>query len=86
MNSVIVVFNSRNETLYFAQSLKNQGILCQIINTPKEAGPACGISVKISQNILEIAKNILMNKPFRTFVGIFKMLISGGRTSLEKLY
>ena len=83
---LIVVFNSRNETIYLAQALRNFGIYPQIINTPKEAGPACGISVKIPENLLPTVKPIISNKPFRSFVGIFRMILKNdGRISLEKI-
>lgn len=83
---LIVVFNSRNETIYLAQALKNLGIYPQIINTPKEAGPACGISVKIPENLLPTVRNIISTKPFRSFVGIFRMIFNNdGRISLERI-
>ncbi len=83
---MLVVFSSRNETLYFAQALRNQGVFFQIVNTPKEAGQACGISVKCSEKILPIVKNILSSRPFRSFVGSFRFLQSGCRVSLERLF
>ncbi len=86
MIMILVVFNSRNETLYFAQALKNQGVFFQIVNTPKEAGQACGISVKCSERILPFAKNILSSRPFRSFVGCFRFSQNGSRTVLEKLF
>ena len=86
MIMILVVFNSRNETLYFAQALKNQGVFFQIVNTPKEAGQACGISVKCSERILPFAKNILSSRPFRSFVGIYRFLQNGCRASLESLF
>lgn len=82
---IIVVFSSRNETLYFAQAIRSRGFFCQIVNTPREAGQACGISVKLSQTFLQSAKEILASKPFRAFVGVFRINSVGQRTSLEKL-
>lgn len=82
---MIVVFSSRNETLYFAQALRSQGYYYQIVNTPKEAGQACGISVKIAESLFAVARGILANRPFRAFVGIFRMSGSGERVSLERI-
>ena len=83
---ILIVFSSRNETLYFAQALKNQGAVFQIVNTPKEAGQACGISVKCPEGVLPLAKNILSSRPFRSFVGIYRFLQNGCRISLERLF
>ena len=82
---VIAIFSSRNETLYFSRLLQNSSFYTQIINTPKEAGKACGISVKFSYNILHYAKNIINSKPFRTFVGFFKYNKTLSGVSLERL-
>lgn len=82
---IIAVFGSRNETLYFSHILKENGFFSQIINTPKEVGRACGLSVKFSYNALTFAKNIINEKPFRTFVGIFKYARTQTGISLERL-
>ena len=83
--NIIAIFSSRNETLYFSQLLKSNGIFCQIVNTPKEAGRACGISVKFAYGALQVARNLLMTKPFRAFVGFFKYSQFQGRNLLEKI-
>lgn len=86
MIMIVVVFSSRNETLYFSQALKNNNVFFQIVNTPKEAGQACGISIKCSEQALPLVKNILLVKPFRSFIGCFRYIQNGSRISLEKLF
>lgn len=86
MRYVIAVFRSRNETLYFANMLKSSGYFVSIVNTPKEAGQTCGISVKFNENILDIANAFLVSKPFRSFYGFFRVtFINGGRQSVERI-
>ncbi len=82
---LIAVFSSRNETLYFANMLRENKIFMSIINTPKEAGQACGISVKFYQQYFELAKQFLLNKPFRSFVGFFKINYINGREICVKI-
>ena len=66
--------------------LRQNNIFSSIINTPKEAGQACGISVKFDRRALSYAKGILMSKPFRSFYGFFSVTnLSNGRMSVEKL-
>lgn len=85
MNYVISVFQSRNETLYFGNMLRQMGIYVSVINTPKEAGQACGISVRFEERNLLIAKKLLASKPFRSFKGFFRVTNSNGRMIVEKL-
>lgn len=82
---IVAVFSSRNETLYFANILKNNGFYVSIINTPKEAGQACGISVKFNYSIFNIAKEILYSNPFRTFVGFYSINLKNNRHQYYKI-
>ena len=85
MNYILAIFSSRNETLYFANMFRSAGYFAGIINTPKEAGQACGISVKFQERSLPIAQQFLTSKPFRSFVGFFKVTTSGVRMRLERI-
>lgn len=82
---VIAVFRSRNETLYLANMLKATGNRVMIINTPKEAGQACGISVRFDERILPIVKNCIASKPFRAFVGFFRITHIQNRLRVERI-
>ncbi len=85
MKFVIAVFSSRNETLYFANMFKSNGLYADIINTPKEAGQACGISVRFEERLLPVAKNFLNIKPFRSFYGFYRVQINGMRRTVEAI-
>ena len=54
MEYVVVAFRSRAHTVGFYELLKKNGISAEIINTPKEAGVGCGLSVKISSYQFEV--------------------------------
>lgn len=81
----IAVFRSRNETLYLANMLKSTGHRVMVINTPKEAGQACGISVRFDERILSLVKNCLKSKPFRAFAGFFRVTQIQNRLKVEKI-
>lgn len=77
MHYILAVFKSRNETLYFFNMFKSKRLPAQIINTPKEAGQACGISVRFNESNLSIAQSFLQTKPFYSFYGFFKITKQG---------
>ena len=85
MTYCLAAFRSRNETLYLANMLGNNGFRVTIINTPKEAGIPCGISVKFDERILSIVRSYIMTKPFRAFVGIFKVVVNGERNTYQRI-
>lgn len=73
MKYLIVMFTSRTDTLKFYNILKNYNGFCSIINTPHTLSRSCGISVKISNNQLVIAQNIVKSTRFASFKGIFEL-------------
>lgn len=85
MQFVIAVFSSRNETLYLANMFKSNGFYADIINTPKEAGSACGISVRFDANLLPVAQNFIRAKPFRSFYGFYRITVRGNYRKVEKI-
>ena len=52
MEDIILAFRSRSDTVRFAEFLKNNSVPAEIVNTPKEAGVGCGLSVKFSARYL----------------------------------
>ncbi len=81
----LAVFRSRNETLYLANLLSRNGYRVMVINTPKDAGLACGISLKFDERILGIVKDFIFTRPFRSFGGFYRVTSSGNRNSYVKI-
>lgn len=75
MNYVLAIFRSRSETIYFANLLKMNGLPSSVINTPKEAGQTCGISVKFLPECLGIARGLLTQKRFQSFAGFYRVTL-----------
>lgn len=82
---IIAVFRSRNETLYLANMLIALGNRVSVINTPKEVGQACGISVRFEEKILPIAKKCLSTKPFRAFAGFYRITQNQSNLKIERI-
>lgn len=73
MKYTLVMFTSRNDTLHFYNIIKQHNGFCSIINTPHTLSHSCGISVKISNNLLNLSKQIISNNKFYTFKGIYEI-------------
>ncbi len=77
MRYILVIFRVRTQTIAFAQILRSYGISCSVINTPKQALVACGISVKIDERDIGSVISILQRRKFDSFVGLYRVFSSG---------
>ena len=71
MEYIVIAFRSRGHTVKFYQLLQENRIGAQIINTPKEAGVGCGLSVKIMPTQIINAKTLLNKSALSSFAGLF---------------
>lgn len=71
MEYVIVAFRSRAHTIRFANVFKESGFALEIVNTPKEAGVGCGLSVKIRKESFLSAKKMVLKLALSSFAGFF---------------
>ena len=85
MRFYLATFRSRNETLYLASMLNNAGYRVSIINTPKDAGLACGISVRFDESIFEIVRRCILSRPFRSFGGFYRVTVINNRNIYERI-
>lgn len=79
MEYIVIAFRSRAETIRFYEFLKSNGFTAGIINTPKEAGVGCGLSVKIPVGAMQLVRRALNFFPARSFAGFFAVKTVGGR-------
>ena len=85
MEYIVVAFRSRTHTIKFYNFLGQNGILSEIINTPKEAGVGCGLSVKLSISMVEIAKKGVRITALSSFAGIFRVKNLGGNILIRSI-
>ena len=71
MEYLIIAFKSRAHTIKFYNLLSAIGIASQIVNTPKQAGVGCGLSVKVKKDNLALVKRALFNANLSSFAGGF---------------
>ena len=85
MKYIMVMFNSRTDTMRFYSLIKKFNGFCSIINTPHSLARSCGISVKISGNQVTIAKQIIANNNFNTFNGIYEINIVNNKDIVRRI-
>ncbi|MBQ3596500.1 MAG: DUF3343 domain-containing protein [Clostridia bacterium] len=71
MEYVIVAYRSRTHTVRFHEYLDRVGIPNEIVNTPKEAGVGCGLSVKVPFAKLNLVKRAVAFSNLNSFAGFF---------------
>ena len=79
MDYVIVAFRSRAHTVRFYEELKAKGLYSEIVNTPKEAGVGCGLSVKIRKEQFHAVKEMVKLTGLSSFSGFFLVGVIAGR-------
>lgn len=73
MKYLILSFKSRNELYGFARILKNHGIYIFIINTPKNVGSSCMLSIKTDFRYLTLISQLLKQYSPKSFLGLFSV-------------
>ncbi|MBR2499202.1 MAG: DUF3343 domain-containing protein [Clostridia bacterium] len=79
MEFVVVAFRSRAHTVKFAEFMRANGVSVEIINTPKEAGVGCGLSVKVSKSVFTAVKRAVQVASLNSFAGFFLVTQVGGK-------
>ncbi len=77
MRYILAIFGGRTQTMAFYQILRSYNISCSVVNTPKQAIVACGISVKFMEKDISVVSSILQRRKFDSFVGLYRVFASG---------
>ena len=85
MEYVIVAFRSRSHTIKFANLLRERLLAMEIVNTPKEAGVGCGLSVKIRKESLEMVKRLVFMASLSSFAGFFSVKEMSGKRFVRSI-
>ncbi len=85
MDYVVVAFRSRAHTVKFYEALKMNGIGAEIINTPKEAGVGCGLSVKVKKENLFSVRRAVNALSLASFAGIFSVNSLGSKRIVKSI-
>lgn len=72
--TVLAVFKSRAQTLDFMSLLRSGGVVASAVNTPKEAGVGCGISVKFDERFFPRVRLMLSKRNYTSFAGFMRRM------------
>ena len=85
MNYTVVVFSVRSDTMKFYNKIKNYGLYCSIINTPRSLASSCGVSVKIDKRLVHYTMGIIKALGLFSFKGVFEINYFKGQEIINKL-
>lgn len=85
MEYIIVAFRSRAHSVKMHEFLRHNNVYSEIINTPKEAGVGCGLSVKISKERIALVKKLVLLLKLSSFAGFFLCKIEGGKRMIKTI-
>ena len=85
MEHVIIAFRSRAHTIEFANFLKRNGVAMEIVNTPKEAGVGCGLSVKVKKQSYNFCKSAVLKLALSSFAGFFLLTSFGKEQAVRRI-
>ena len=85
MQYIIVSFRSRNQTAKMYEIFTSNGIPSKIINTPREVNVGCGISIRFDETFFLKAKMLANSYPQTSFVGFFRVFISGSKYVAKRI-
>lgn len=85
MEYIIVAFRSRAHTVKFHEFLRHNGIVSEIVNTPKEAGVGCGLSVKVAKERLNAVRMLYYRSGLNSLAGFFTYKTIGGKRFVRSI-
>lgn len=80
---LLAIFRNKTETMAYYSILLSYKVRCNIVNTPKQAMIACGISVKLSLNDYDKAFEIFKRRRFSSFVGFYRVSEMGASLTIS---
>lgn len=83
MTEILAVFRSRSQAMDCNSRFRRSGIPSNLINTPKEAGVGCGLSVKFPQSMERRARALISGGRYSAFYGYMIVNYNYGRTTFK---
>lgn len=79
MKEMLIVFGNRTHTLTYQKMLKNMGVRCEVVSTPRELGLSCGLSVKAPLDQYNKALYVLKSGNYSTFQNFYEIRYGVGK-------
>ena len=85
MKYIIIAFKSRNNLMSFAKLLRINGMIANIINTPRTTSINCGLSVKTDYRNLNNVTKLLNQSNIDGFLGVYLVIRNGMQEQTQRL-
>lgn len=86
MKYIIIAFKSRNNLLSFAKLLRINGMIVNIINTPRSTSISCGLSIKTDYRNLNNVTRILNQSKVDGFLGVYLVTRNGMHEQTQHIF
>lgn len=86
MKYIIIAFKSRNNLLSFAKVLRINGMIVNIINTPRSTSISCGLSIKTDYRNLNNVTRILNQSKVDGFLGVYMVTRNGMHEQTQHIF
>ncbi len=83
MTEMLAIFRSRSQAIDCMNKLRVFNVPAQLINTPKEAGVGCGLSLKLSAAAATRAKSVIAKMNYSSFYGYMRIDFRGGKIFIK---
>ena len=83
MTEILAVFRSRSQAIDCMTKMRALNVPAQLINTPKEAGVGCGLSLKFPQSAANRAKAVIARVGYSSFYGYMRLDFRGGKMFIK---
>lgn len=84
MTEILAVFRSRSQAIDCMTKMRALNIPASLVNTPKEAGVGCGLSLKFTQQAANRAKSVIARMNYSAFYGYMRLDSHGGKISVKR--
>ncbi|MDE6849923.1 MAG: DUF3343 domain-containing protein [Clostridia bacterium] len=83
MTEILAVFRSRSQAIDCMTKMRAFNIAVQLINTPKEAGVGCGLSLKFQTSAATRVKSLISKMNYSSFYGYMRIDFRGGKIFIK---
>ncbi|MDE7257577.1 MAG: DUF3343 domain-containing protein [Clostridia bacterium] len=83
MTEMLAVFRSRSQAIDCMTKMRAFNIAVQLINTPKEAGVGCGLSLKFQTSAATRVKSLISKMNYSSFYGYMRIDFRGGKIFIK---
>ncbi len=80
---MLAVFRSRSQAMDCITKLRAFNVSAQIINTPKEAGVGCGLSIKFPMSAATRVKSLISRTNYSSFYGYMRIDLRSGKIYIK---